>query len=131
MTARRSADELVNALAGFKADTGNFAGTSVTFAETSLRLDGRPVRLVDLPGTYSISSQDPAERVARDYLLSGEVDLVVNVLDASLLSRSLELTLQLIEMKIPMVVCLNMMDEARRKGVEIDERQLAEQTGVR
>jgi ferrous iron transport protein B len=121
---------LFNAVAGFKVDTGNFAGTSVTFAETSLCFEGREIRLIDLPGTYSISSQDPAEKVARDFLLSGEVDLIINVIDSSLLSRSLELTLQLIEMKTPMVVCLNMMDEAKHKGIEIDVKRLAALTGV-
>ncbi|MBN1959394.1 MAG: ferrous iron transport protein B [Deltaproteobacteria bacterium] len=122
---------LFNAVAGFKVDTGNFAGTSVAFAETSLRLDGRLLRIIDLPGTYSISSFDPAERVARDYLLSGEVDVIVNVVDSALLSRSLELSLQLLEMKIPMVMCLNMIDEAHRKGISIDGQKLFELTGIR
>ncbi|MBI5508076.1 MAG: ferrous iron transport protein B [Deltaproteobacteria bacterium] len=145
MAARRSPDELVvaltgqpncgkstlfNAVAGFRVDTGNFAGTTVSYAETALRFEGRDIRLIDLPGIYSISSFDPAERVARDFLLSGEVDVVVNVVDASILSRSLELTLQLIEMKIPMVLCLNMMDEAQHKGVLIDLERLATLAGV-
>ncbi len=121
---------LFNAVAGFRVDTGNFPGTSVAFAETALRVGGQPIRLIDLPGTYSISSHDPAERVARDFLLSGEVDLIVNVVDASLLSRSLELTLQLIEMEIPVILCLNMMDEARRKGIDIDADRLAHALGV-
>jgi ferrous iron transport protein B len=121
---------LFNAVAGVKVDTGNFAGTSVCFAETSLRFEGQVIRLIDLPGTYSISSYDTAERVARDFLLSGNVDVIINVVDSSLLSRSLELTLQLIEMKIPMVVCLNMMDEAHRKGIEINEQRLRDLTGV-
>lgn len=145
MSIRRSPEEIVvalvgqpncgkstvfNAVAGFKVNTGNFAGTSVTYAETVVRFEGRLIRLVDLPGTYSISSHDPAERVARDFLLSGEVDVVLNVADASLLSRSLELTLLLMEMRIPMVVCLNMMDEAERKGIEFDLAKLTELTGV-
>ena len=121
---------LFNAVAGLRVATGNFAGTSVCFAETSLRFEGQVIRLIDLPGTYSISSYDTAERVARDFLLSGNVDAIINVVDSSLLSRSLELTLQLIEMRIPMVVCLNMMDEAHRKGIEINEQRLRDLTGV-
>ncbi len=121
---------LFNAVAGFKVATGNFAGTTVSYTETSLVLQGRAIRLIDLPGTYSLSSLDPAEKVARDFLLSGEVDVVINVNDSSLLSRSLELSLQLVEMGCPMVVCLNMMDEAKRKGIEIDVAALSERLGV-
>jgi ferrous iron transport protein B len=108
---------LFNAAAGFKVDVGTF--------------EGRRIRLVDLPGTYSISSHDPAEKVARDFLLSGEVDALINMVDASMLSRSLEFTVQLLEMRLPTVVCLNMMDEARRKGMEIDAPRLEELLGVK
>ncbi len=121
---------LFNAVAGFQVDTGNFAGTSVTYTETSLCFEGRAIRLIDLPGTYSISSLDPAERVTRNFLLSGEVDAIVDVVDSSLLARSLELTLQLIEMKVPMVICLNMMDEAQRKGITLDLAKLTARTGL-
>ncbi|MBI5526579.1 MAG: ferrous iron transport protein B [Deltaproteobacteria bacterium] len=122
---------IFNAVAGLTVDTGNFPGTSVTYTETVVRYDGRRIKLIDLPGTYSISSHDPAEKTARDYLLSGRVDLVINVVDASLLSRSLELTIQLIEMGIPMIVCLNMIDEARRKGITIDLEKFEEVTGIK
>ncbi|HWR67610.1 MAG TPA: ferrous iron transport protein B, partial [Desulfomonilia bacterium] len=121
---------IFNAVAGFKVNTGNFAGTTVSFTETTVYLGGRTVRLIDLPGTYSISSHDIAEKEARDYLLSGNVDVIINVLDASLLSRSLELTIQLIEMSIPMVMALNMYDEAQEKGTEIDLSMLKALTGV-
>ncbi len=121
---------LFNAVASLKVDVGNFAGTSVTFAETIVNFEGRRIRLIDLPGTYSISSHDLAEKVARDFLLSGEVLALINVVDASMLSRSLEFTLQLAEMRVPMVVCLNMMDEAKRKGMEIDTAKLEEYLGV-
>jgi len=121
---------LFNAVAGFKVDVGNFAGTSVAFAETHVTFHGQKIRLIDLPGTYSISSHDLAEKVARDYLLSGEVNALINVVDASMLSRSLEFTLQLVEMRLPMVMCLNMMDEAQRKGMEIDTSKLEELVGV-
>ncbi len=111
-------------------NTGNFAGTTVTFTETKVLLEGRTLRLIDLPGTYSISSHDIAEKQARDYLLSGNADVIINVLDASLLERSLELTMQLLEMNIPMVIGLNMFDEAQAKGIEIDFAKLKALTGV-
>jgi ferrous iron transport protein B len=122
---------IFNAVAGFTVDTGNFPGTSVTYTETVVRFEGRRIRLIDLPGTYSISSHDPAEKTARDYLLSGKVNLVVNVVDTSLLSRSLELTIQLVEMGVPMVVCLNMVDEAERKGITVDPAKFEESTGLK
>ncbi len=121
---------LFNAVAGFKVDVGNFAGTSVAYAETTVTFEGQRIRLIDLPGTYSISSHDLAEKVARDFLLSGEVDALINVVDASMLSRSLEFTVQLVEMRVPMVICLNMMDEAQRKGMEIDTSRLEELLGM-
>lgn len=111
---------LFNAASGFRVNTGNFPGTTVSFAETKVNIDGHVVTLIDLPGTYSITSHDLAEKVTRDYLLSGKVDVLINVIDASMLARSLELTLQLIEMNIPLVVAMNMMDEAGRKGIEVD-----------
>jgi len=117
-------------VAGFKVDTGNFSGTTVSFTETKVLIGGRTVRLIDLPGTYSISSHDIAEKVARDYLLSGTVDVIINVLDTSLLARSLELTIQLMEMNIPMVIGLNMFDEAQKKGIDIDLEKLKALTGV-
>lgn len=118
-------------MAGFKVNTGNFSGTTVSFTETRVYLGGRTVRLIDLPGTYSITSHDPAEKEARDFLLSGGVDVIINVLDSSILGRSLELTVQLMEMNIPMVLALNMYDEAREKGIDIDLELLSALTGVR
>ncbi len=117
-------------MAGFKVNTGNFAGTTVSFTETKVFMGGETFRLIDLPGTYSISSQDLAEKEARDYLLSGNVDVIINVLDTSILARSLELTIQLLEMNIPMVMALNMFDEALEKGTAIDLAALKKLTGV-
>ena len=111
-------------------NTGNFAGTTVTFTETKVYIGGRTVRLIDLPGTYSLSSYDIAEKQAREYLLSGNADVIINVLDTALLERSLELTVQLLEMNIPIVIALNMYDEAEKKGMEIDLHKLTAMTGA-
>jgi ferrous iron transport protein B len=93
-------------------------------------VDGEVVDLVDLPGLYSQTPTNPLEAVARECLLSGEWDVIVNVIDASQLARSLELTLELKDLQAPLVVCLNMMDEAARKGIVIDSRALSVALGV-
>lgn len=115
---------LFNSVAGYRSATANFSGTTVRLAWSKVRLNGFLFELIDLPGIYSLTASSPAEKAAKQFLLSSEVDLIINVVDASLLSRSLELTLELREMGLPMVVCLNMMDEAQRKGVSIDSRAL-------
>jgi ferrous iron transport protein B len=98
-----------------------------------VRQNGLLLELIDIPGIYSLTASNPAEAAAKRFLLSSkrfllssEVDLVINVLDSSLLSRGLELTLELLELGIPMVVCLNMMDDAERKGTSISAEKLAE-----
>ncbi len=121
---------LFNALVGYRAVASNFPGTTVEATEGRAVLGGRPAQVVDLPGTYSLQSGDQAERVTRDYLLSGHVDIAINVVDASILSRSLELTLELAELSVPLVICLNMADEAEHKGISIDEAELADALGV-
>jgi len=121
---------LFNALAGYRAVASNFPGTTVEVLRGKALVGGRPVEVVDLPGTYSLLAGDRAEELARDFLVSGKVNAVVNVVDASLLSRSLELTLELAELGIPMVVCLNMMDEAEHKGIKIDAEKLSDLLGV-
>ena len=121
---------LFNHLVGYKANTSNLPGTTVEFLKSEALVAGQRVELVDLPGTYSLLPIDEAEAQTRDFLASEHVDAVLNVLDASLLSRSLELTLQILELNVPVVVCLNMMDEARRKGIDIDVQALTEELGV-
>ncbi|MFH1002133.1 MAG: ferrous iron transport protein B, partial [bacterium] len=121
---------IFNHVAGYKAVTSNFPGKTVEYTLTKFNIFGQVIELVDLPGTYSLTSFDLAELEARKYLLNGDVDVVINVVDASLLSRSLELTLQLLELKLPMVICLNMIDEAERKGIRIDTEKLSEVFGV-
>jgi ferrous iron transport protein B len=121
---------IFNHLVGYRAHTSNFPGTTVEYLESQAYIDGLRTDLVDLPGVYSLTSFDEAEAETRDYLLHQPVDVILNVVDASLLSRSLELTLQLLEFGLPLVLCLNMEDEARRKGIEIDLAALSELLGV-
>ena len=121
---------LFNALAGFKANTGNFPGTSVAITQSRVAFAGLHARIVDLPGTYSLTPRDGAEEVTRRFLSEHRADAVIAVVDASVLSRSVELTLELLETGLPMVVALNMMDEARRKGIEVDVAALEARLGV-
>jgi ferrous iron transport protein B len=119
-----------NSVAGYRSMTANFPGVTVHYTRSRVQINGHVSNLIDLPGIYSLTASSPAESAARDYLLHEEIDAVMNVIDASILSRSLELTLQLLELGLPVVVCLNMMDEARRKGIHIDARRLAGELGV-
>ncbi len=121
---------LFNQVAGYKAETGNFSGTTVTFTESKVRLLGDVVDVVDLPGTYTLAGTNPAEREVIKYLRSNEVDVVVNVLDASNLAHGLTMTVELMELAVPMVIALNMMDEADRLGIHIDVEKLANFLGI-
>jgi ferrous iron transport protein B len=121
---------LFNAVAGYRSLTSNFAGTTVEYARGRARVNGDVIDLVDLPGLYSLNPANPAESCSRDFLLAGEWDVLVNVVDASQLARSLELTLELKELEARLVVCLNMMDEAARKGMVVDVPALAEALGA-
>jgi ferrous iron transport protein B len=121
---------IFNHLVGYRAHTSNLPGTTVECLKSEALVDGQHVEIVDLPGIYSLVSLDEAEFEARNYLLTKGIDAVLNIVDASILSRGLELTLQLLELEVPVVVCLNMEDEARRKGIRIDIDALAERLGV-
>lgn len=121
---------IFNAVAGFKAGTANFPGSSVTFTKSRVLVGGEEVDIVDLPGIYSLTLQDEAEREALRYLLTNPETLLINVLDATRLGRSLELTLQLMELGRPMVLALNMMDEAHRKGIHIEAGLLERELGI-
>ena len=121
---------LFNQVAGYKALTANFPGTTVTYTLSKVSIARHIIELVDLPGTYSLTGSNPAEAVAQDFLLKQGVDVVINVVDASLLERSLDLTLELLELGVPVVLALNMMDEAQRKGVTIDQDKLSAALGI-
>jgi small GTP-binding protein len=121
---------LFNQVAGYKAETGNFHGTTVTFLESKVRLAGEVVDVVDLPGTYTLDGSNPAEAEVKRYLAAREVDTIINVADATQPAQSFELTLQLLALKRPLVVAINMMDEAARLGLKIDGRGLGTRLGV-
>ncbi len=116
---------LVNAIAGTRLHVGNWPGVTVEKKEATFTFEGEEVKLVDLPGTYSLSSYSIEERVTRDYLLNERPDVVIDVVDATHLERNLFLTLQLLELGIPVVLALNVWDEAKERGIEIDTEALA------
>ncbi len=121
---------LFNALTGLRQHTGNWPGKTVTRAEGAFRFNGRRYKLVDLPGTYSLLSASEDEEVARDFILFGRPDCTIVVTDATALERNLNLVLQVLEITDNVVVAVNLMDEARRKGIEVDTRALSKDLGV-
>jgi ferrous iron transport protein B len=120
---------LFNGLTGGRQRVGNWPGVTVEKKEGRARIGGMDLRFVDLPGIYSLSAYSEDERVARDYLLSGEVELVINIVDATNLERNLYLTTHLLEMKVPVLVVLNMMDLAVRQDTQIDVELLEKTLG--
>ena len=121
---------LFNALTGLKQHTGNWPGKTVTRAEGGFQFNGVRYKLVDLPGTYSLLSASQDEEVARDFLLFGMPDCTIVVADATALERNLNLVLQVLEITDRAVVAVNLMDEAKRKGIEVDVRSLSRDLGV-
>ena len=119
-----------NALTGLHQHTGNWPGKTVARAEGGFSFGDSRYKLVDLPGTYSLLSASVDEEIARNFILFGQPDVTVIVVDATRLERNLNLVLQVLEITDRVVVCLNLMDEARRKGLEIDDRRLARDLGV-
>lgn len=116
---------IFNALTGARQHVGNWPGKTVAKMEGSFRHGDTVGRLVDLPGTYSLSALSPEEIIARDYLLTGEADLVIDVVDATNLERNLYLTTQLLELGLPLIVALNVSDSARAQGIKIDRERLS------
>lgn len=121
---------LFNALTGLKQHTGNWPGKTVTRAEGGYQFNNVRYKLVDLPGTYSLLSASQDEEVARDFILFGQPDCTIVVTDATALERNLNLVLQVMEITDHVVVALNLMDEAKRKGFEVDARSLARDLGI-
>lgn len=119
-----------NALTGMKQHTGNWAGKTVTNASGRCTYGGFDCTLVDLPGTYSLLAQSAEEAAARNFLCFGESDAAVIVCDATTLERNLNLVLQVLELTGRAVVCVNLMDEAEKKGVRVDLAKLSAELGV-
>ncbi len=119
-----------NALTGLKQHTGNWPGKTVTRAEGGFVYQEKRYKIVDLPGTYSLLSTSTDEEVARDFILFGKPDVTVIVMDATRIERNLNLTLQILEITDRAVVCLNLMDEANRHQLNIDERKLSKELGI-
>lgn len=121
---------LFNALTGQTAYVGNWPGVTVERKEGIYKSSGEAVTIIDLPGIYSLSPYTPEEVIARNYILSGEPDCIINIIDATNLERSLYLTTQLLETDIPVVLALNMMDAVVREGYSINEEELLRTYGV-
>ena len=119
-----------NTLTGLRQHTGNWPGKTVARAEGGFRYADKRYKLVDLPGTYSLLATSPDEEVARDFILFGQPDVTVVVVDATRLERNLNLVLQILEITARVVICLNLMDQAKRLGLEVDDRRLARDLGV-
>lgn len=124
---------LFNALTGAKQHVGNWPGVTVERKVGQFRFEETDFELIDLPGTYSLDVTDREvsldEQIARDYVYAREADLIVNILDASNLERNLYLTTQLVEMRVPLLVVLNMVDVAEAKGIRVDAAGLANRLG--
>lgn len=117
---------LFNAYTGANLKVANWPGVTVEKVEGVMKDHDLTIHLVDLPGTYSLTSYTMEETVSRQFILSDEVDVIINVADASALERSLYLTLQLLELGKPVVLALNMMDIVEKRGMEIDLHRLPE-----
>jgi ferrous iron transport protein B len=119
-----------NALTGLRQHTGNWPGKTVSRAEGGFAYGGKRFKIVDLPGTYSLLSTSADEEVARDFILFGTPDVTVIVVDATRLERNLNLVLQVLEITERAVLCVNLIDEARRHRIQVDQRTLARDLGI-
>ena len=124
---------LFNVLTGSKQQVGNWPGVTVEKKTGDYQFENKTIHLVDLPGTYSLEATDDSvsldEKLARDYVASKQADLIINIIDAANIERNLYLTSQLIEMRVPMLLVLNMMDTVKQRGIKIDMNGLAEKLG--
>ncbi|MCF8232953.1 MAG: 50S ribosome-binding GTPase, partial [Bacteroidales bacterium] len=121
---------IFNYISGMSEKVGNYGGVTVDVKKARFHLDGYDFNIIDLPGTYSITAYSPEELFVREYILEQQPDIVINVVDSSNLERNLYLTTQLIDMDIKVVVALNMYDEFRKKGDELNYEKLGQMLGI-
>lgn len=121
---------LFNALTGLRQHTGNWAGKTVSLAQGSVSFKNKTFHFIDLPGTYSLFSNSKDEEVARNYIVFEKPDVTLVVLDATSLERNFNLALQVLEMTKNVIVCINLIDEAEKQGIRINERLLMNRLGV-
>ena len=120
---------IFNALTGLRQHTGNWPGKTVEKKEGRIEHDGRTINIVDLPGTYSLTAYSPEEIIARDYIIEERPDVVINVVDATNLERNLYLTVQILELDVPVILALNMTDELIKNNIKINMDHLSQLLG--
>jgi ferrous iron transport protein B len=120
---------IFNVLTGLHQHTGNWPGKTVEKKEGEFEHDGLTINIVDLPGTYSLTAYSPEEIIARDFIIQEHPDVVINVVDATNLERNLYLTVQLLELDVPVVLALNMADDLSKAGARIDAGLLSNLLG--
>lgn len=121
---------LINSISNARLHVGNFTGVTVEKAEAYFETARYRINIIDLPGTYSLNDYSPDEKVTKNFLLQGEYDIIINVLDSTNLEKNLLLTTELLELNRKMIVTLNMSDEAEKEGLEIDEKVIADVLGL-
>ncbi len=121
---------LFNYLTGLSQHTGNWPGKTVTNAQGTFKHENKEYLLVDLPGTYSLLANSTEEEIARDFICFGNPDITIVIADSTCLERNLNLVLQVMEITHNVIVCLNLMDEAKRKGIDVDVKKLQQKLGV-
>jgi ferrous iron transport protein B len=120
---------IFNALTGLRQHTGNWPGKTVEKKEGEIEHDKLTINIVDLPGTYSLTAYSPEEIIARDFIIEERPDVVINVIDATNLERNLYLTVQILELDVPVVLALNMTDDLHKDGAKIDISSLSQLLG--
>ncbi|MCL4269751.1 MAG: 50S ribosome-binding GTPase [Anaerolineales bacterium] len=120
---------IFNVLTGLHQHTGNWPGKTVERKDGEVNLNGLKINVVDLPGTYSLTAYSPEEIIARDFIIEEKPDAVINVVDATNLERNLYLTVQLLELDVPVVMALNMADDLQKDGAKIDLNYLSDLLG--
>jgi ferrous iron transport protein B len=120
---------IFNALTGLHQHTGNWPGKTVEKKEGEIEQGGLTINIVDLPGTYSLTAYSPEEIIARDFIIEERPDVVINVVDATNLERNLYLTVQILELDVPVVLALNMTDDLHKDGAKIDLAELSQLLG--